>query len=388
MTQNNGAYFKRIVKRSACLIRDISIDIVGLIVKTFYLLSKSKEDCISVQADHFDALRIQEKQQFERIVDRQNHKIKPEYIRTRNCPHCESNSYVVFFMTQDLFDYVKCKNCGFVYALQILTLETRRSLYGDVTGCGVTEVCCSPAEAESDIRRFTFPLKRIMKYRRSGTLLDVGSGVGNFLVQARECGFLVRGIETHVEFQKVAKSKFGIHVDLGLFEEMDLPENSFDVVTMWETLEHIHDPKSSLLQAFKILSPEGILAISVPNLVNLGFLLMREYSGHRGGEHINFFSPFTLSRMLADCGFKILEHHTTGNSNWKAIMNLLNLELDRIYCYENVGKENNKIVSSPFFCKAESLFLREIIIPFIAGWEQKTGRGSGILMLAQKIDPF
>lgn len=378
----------KIVKRSACLIRNISIDFLSLIMKTVYFLFKSKDGCGNDQADHFDALRIREKQQFEKLVDRQNRKIKAGCIRKRNCPNCGCNSYVSFFLTQDLFDYVKCKNCGFVYALQVLTFETRCSLYGGLTGGGVTEVCCAPAEVESDVRRFRFPLKRILKYQRSGTLLDIGCGVGNFLVQARECGFSVSGIETHAEFKEVARSKFNIHVDLGLFEEMDLPENRFEVVTMWETLEHIHDPKSSLLRVFKILSPKGILAISVPNVANLGFLLLREYSGHRGGEHINFFSPFTLSRMLTDCGFKILEHYTTGNSNWKAIMNLLDLELGRIYCYENVGKEINRIAPSPFFSKAEAFFLRKIVIPFIAGWEQRTGKGSGILMLAQKKAPF
>lgn len=388
MTQNNESYLKRIIKRLVYLIRDIAIDIFGVIVKIVYRLSKGEDGFITDRPDHFDAVRIQEKEQFEKILDRQNRKIKPEYIRKRSCPNCGSNSYVIFFRTQDLFDYVRCIDCGFVYALQVLTFETRSSLYTGLTGVGVTKVCSVPVEVEADRKRFGFPLKRILKYKRGGDLLDVGCGVGNFLALAKQCGFSVRGIETHVEFQKAARSKFNIQVDLGFFEKMDLPESRFEVVTMWETLEHIYDPKASLLQAFKVLTTEGILAISVPNLANLSFLLMREYSGHRGGEHINFFSPFTLSRMLTNCGFKILEHHTTGNSNWKAIMNLLDLELGRIYCYENVGKEISKIAPSPFFSKAESLFLRKIIIPFISGWEQRTGKGSGILMLAQKHDRF
>ncbi len=388
MNQNNEAYLKRIVKRSVYLIRDIAIDFLGLVVKMVYLLSKGNGDFISDQPDHFDTVRVQEKEQFEKILDRENRKIKPEYIKRRSCPNCGSNSYVIFFTTQDLFDYVRCVDCGFVYALQVLTFGARSSLYTGLTGVGVTKVCSVPVEVEADRKRFGFPLKRILKYKRSGNLLDVGCGVGNFLALAKQYSFSVKGIETHVEFQKAARSKFNIQVDLGLFEGIDLPESSFEVVTMWETLEHIYDPKAALLQAFKVLAPKGILAISVPNLANLSFLLMREYSGHRGGEHINFFSPFTLSRMLTDCGFKILEHHTTGNSNWKAVMNLLDLELGRIYCYENVGKEISKIAPSPFFSKAESLFLRKIIIPFISGWEQRTGRGSGILMLAQKNDRF
>jgi hypothetical protein len=194
----------------------------------------------------------------------------------------------------------------------------------------------------------------------------------------------VQGIETHQEFREAAKANYNIDVQTGIFEEMELPSNHYQVVTMWETLEHIYHPKAAIERAFDVLAPKGILAISVPNLANLGFFMLREYSAHRGGEHINFFSPDTLSRMLTDCGFKVVESHTTENSDWPAMMNLLNLELDRVYCYDNVGKKSQATPPTPFFSPHEAVFLKRVVFPFLSRYERKTGKGSGITILAQK----
>lgn len=360
------------------------IDVFNVLVRVVYLFAGGTPDRTAPGGDHFNELRVKEKQEFERIVDGENRRIEPGHLMHRNCPSCGANAYVLFFRTQDFCDYARCTLCGFVYAPQVLTFESRSRLYGALTGRGVTEVCCDPGEVEQDWRRFELPLRLILKYQREGNLLDVGCGVGNFLARARNCGYKVRGIETYVEFKEAAKQAFNVDVDIGLFEEMDLPEDGFQVVTLWETLEHIYDPRSALRQASRILSPNGILAVSVPNLANLGFLLLREYSSHRGGEHINFFSPSTLSRMLNDCGFRVVELRTTGNSNWQDLTNLIDLNLERIYCFENIGKKKLNMPPDPFLSREEAFFWSRIVVPLVAGWEQRTGKGSGIVAIAKK----
>lgn len=375
---------KRIIKKPILFALELSADALVLLTKLTHRLLKDNSHPVDNVCDHFDALRIQEKEQFESILDRQMRQIKPQYVQHRNCPNCNADSYLLVFSTQDLFDYVKCKECGFVYAVQMITHEARTMIYGGLTGTGMAEVCCSPSGRAADAQRFSFPLRLIRKYQQGGHLLDVGCGVGNFLNQARESGFSVDGVETHAEFRKAAREQYGIEVKTGIFEEMEWPENDFQVVTMWETLEHIYNPKAAIQKAFEILSPNGILAISVPNLANLGFLLMREYTGHRGGEHINFFSPATLARMLTDCGFTVVETHTTDSTDWTAMMKLLNLELDKMYCYGNVGSKSDQAALTPFIPEHEATFLNRIVFPFLSRYERKTGRGSGITMLAQK----
>lgn len=375
---------KKIVKKPVLFMMDMTAGFMIFLMKAMYRLSSKEQEVPASRADAFDALRIQEKEQFEGILDRQTRRIKAEYIEHRNCPNCGADSYRLVFPTQDFFDYVKCQNCGFVYALQMLTHEARTLIYGGLTGTGAAEVCCSPAGRAADRERFSFPLKLILKHQRAGRMLDVGCGVGNFLNQAREAGFSVQGIETHDEFREAARSEYNIDVQTGIFEEMELPRDHYQVVTMWETLEHIYHPKAAIKRAFEILAPKGILAISVPNLANLGFFMLREYSAHRGGEHINFFSPATLARMLEDCGFTVVESHTTDNSDWPAMMNLLDLDLDSVYCYDNVGKKRIDSPPTPFFSPHEALFLKRVVFPFISRYERKTGKGSGITILARK----
>ena len=375
---------KRIIKKPILFALDLSADALILLTRLAHHFLKDNSHLIADPVDNFDTLRIQEKEKFESILDRPTRQIKPQYVQHRNCPNCGADSYVLLFSTQDLFDYVKCKVCGFVYAVQMITHEARTMIYGGLTGTGIVEVCCSSSGRAADAQRFSLPLQLIRKYQQGGHLLDVGCGVGNFLHQARESGFSVDGIETHEEFRKAAREQYGIEVKTGIFEEMEWPENHFQVVTMWETLEHIYNPKGAIQRAFEILSPKGILAISVPNLANFGFLFMREYSAHRGGEHINFFSPATLARMLTDCGFNVVETHTTDNTDWPAILKLLNLEVDRMYCYSNVGSQPDQAPPTPFIAEHEAAFLKKIIFPFLSRYERKTGRGGGITMLAQK----
>ena len=376
---------KRIIKKPILVALDLSADALILLTRLTHHFLKDNSPPIADPVDNFDALRIQEKEKFELILDRQTRQIKPQYVQHRKCPNCNADSYVLVFSTQDLFDYVKCRECGFVYAVQMITHEARTLIYGGLTGTGMVEVCCSPAGKAADAQRFSFPLELIRKYQKRGRLLDVGCGAGNFLDQARKAGFSVEGIETHEEFRKAAREQYDIEVRNGIFEEMEWRENDFQVVTMWETLEHIYNPKAAIKKAFEILSPKGILAISVPNLANFGFLMMREYSAHRGGEHINFFSPATLARMLTDCGFTVVETHTTENTDWPAMLKLLNLEVDRMYCYSNVGGHPDQAVRTPFIAEQEATLLTKILFPFLSRYERKTGRGGGITMLAQKM---
>jgi 2-polyprenyl-3-methyl-5-hydroxy-6-metoxy-1,4-benzoquinol methylase len=376
---------KRILKHLVFFLADVFTDVIAGLARLSYFVFGKKEKVPSASADCFDSIRVREKANFELILDRPSRQIKSAYIQPRRCPSCDADSYRSFFLTQDLFDYVKCDDCGFIYALQMLTHETRLKLYGGLTGKGAAEICCSPAGRAADIQRFNFPLERILRHCKGGRLLDVGCGVGNFLNQAREAGFSVEGIETHEEFRQAAKEKYKIKVSTGIFEELDLATNHYQVVTMWETLEHIYDPKSAVRAAFRALSDEGILAISVPNLQNLGFLVLREYSAHRGGEHINFFSPATLARMVTDCGFRVLESHTTENSDWPAVINFLNLDLGSLYCYANVGKTEETSPAGYFFSDPESFFLTKVVFPLVSRYERRTGRGGGITLLAQKL---
>ena len=147
-----------------------------------------------------------------------------------------------------------------------------------------------------------------------GLLLDVGCGVGTFLKLAEEQGFDVQGTEISEFAVKYVKNSLKIDVFKGDLEEAHFPEDSFDVVTIWHTLEHIPDPMAALKEINRLLKKDGLLVVAVPNLNNyitrISYLLGRGkklmlFSVKAKEWHLYHFSAKTLSAMLEKTGFEI-----------------------------------------------------------------------------------
>ena len=97
----------------------------------------------------------------------------------------------------------------------------------------------------------------------TGSLLDVGCGFGMFLRLAKEYGFDVSGVEANADAAKWLKETCEIHVERCLFENFETSQG-FDVITMWDLLEHLADPIAALRKAFALLRPGGVLIVETP----------------------------------------------------------------------------------------------------------------------------
>lgn len=170
--------------------------------------------------------------------------------------------------------------------------------------------------------RYTPWLDRIhaMVGGRQRRLLDIGAGLGMFLRLARECGFDVQGVEPNKEAADALFERFGIPVVNGLFEDVELAEK-VDVVTMWDLLEHLADPRSALEKAASLVVSGGLLVMEIPardsllhNLAKASYRL----SGGRirrplllvcGVHHLHYFSQRDISHLMNECGFEVKEIH-------------------------------------------------------------------------------
>ena len=193
-----------------------------------------------------------------------------------------------------------------------------------------------------EIIRYRKYFASIKKYKKKGKLLDIGCGCGNSIRNFNELGYEAIGIEANPEFWGDLTSfrkQHNIEIYDGYFDEelpLAISSNKFDVITFWESLEHIVSPKIALQQAFNLLVPEGIVAITVPNWDCFENRLLREHSSVLRGEgHINMFNHHTLKTLLNICGFEILEIETIGVDDINYILNYLSLELDRTNSYAN-----------------------------------------------------
>jgi SAM-dependent methyltransferase len=144
----------------------------------------------------------------------------------------------------------------------------------------------------------------VTAYMPAGRLLDVGCASGIFLrgMQAR-AGWEVCGVEINAEVARLARERYQLNVFAGTLEQAEFPEASFDTVTMWDVLEHLHDPAASLREVHRILKPDGILVARVPNLDSRDAQLFGRYwAGLDAPRHLCVFTPKTLSTLLVANG--------------------------------------------------------------------------------------
>ncbi len=116
-----------------------------------------------------------------------------------------------------------------------------------------------------------------------GTLLDIGSGTGEFLVNAKKKGWNVQGIEPNSKARALA-SKKGIEL---LDSIQELPNKEFDVITLWHVLEHLPNLDDTIKTIERLLKPDGVLIIAVPNF--------RSYDAK---HYRNFWAAFDVPRHL------------------------------------------------------------------------------------------
>jgi len=158
------------------------------------------------------------------------------------------------------------------------------------------------------IKRLTFQkaLKKVTKYKKGGKLLEIGCATGILLAESQKNGFEVYGVECYSKFAKIAKTKVGSHVTCGMFENIQYPKSYFDIVVMYDSLEHLKDPFAVISKINRILKAHGLLVIATPNTQSLSAKLMGKYWTHYKKEHLFYFSPKSLKFLLLKYHFRPL----------------------------------------------------------------------------------
>ena len=143
--------------------------------------------------------------------------------------------------------------------------------------------------------------------QRTGRLLDVGCATGLFLHEMAESGWQVAGIEPAASAVEYARRRFSLDVFQGMLQDAPYAPGSFDVVTLWDVLEHTFSPSDNLAYAARLLRPGGLLALTVPNWHCLDrWLFGRCWLGLDPPRHLYVFTDQTLNTMLSQAGFSVL----------------------------------------------------------------------------------
>lgn len=170
-------------------------------------------------------------------------------------------------------------------------------------------------------------LKMLLPHRSPGNLLDIGTGIGQFLHHARPYFTQVAGTEVSGSGARVARERYGVEVLEGQVDDLGLPDSSFDNVTLFHVLEHVPDPAKLARTCHRLLRPGGILAVAVPNDVlawgslvkrigkRMGLRPFQKFSSIMGVAkagasreiHLSHFTPAVLRMLMRGEGFEIVE---------------------------------------------------------------------------------
>jgi dolichol-phosphate mannosyltransferase len=204
----------------------------------------------------------------------------------------------------DFTNIVQCRDCGLIYEYprEIETAIERQ--YSNV------EDPTYERETGGRIRTFSKLLDRLETFARPGKLIDIGCYTGVFLDVARKRGWRVQGVEPSAWAAMKAQEK-GLQVVNSPFREASFSPKSFDTVTLWDVIEHLHDPLGELRAVHGILRPGGILAMSTMDTHSLYARLAGRRWPWYMRMHFYYFTRDSMTRMLTAAGFEVLaiEHH-------------------------------------------------------------------------------
>ncbi|MEW6655475.1 MAG: class I SAM-dependent methyltransferase [Aquificota bacterium] len=213
-----------------------------------------------------------------------------------------------------------------------------------------------------------------LRAEERGKLLDIGCGNGYFLAQMRDLGWDVAGVEPDPNAVKVAREEFGLKVFQGTIEEINFPENSFDVITMNHVIEHVLDPIALLSECKRILKPNGKLIVITPNIKSLGHRFFKQdWRGLEPPRHIYLFSSRSLITSAEKAGLKVKKVFTPSKGAYFIWLASRIIKRDG-----NLPGRNPEIVSKSY--KLEALLFWELEYLLTKFWQV----GEEIVMEAGK----
>jgi 2-polyprenyl-3-methyl-5-hydroxy-6-metoxy-1,4-benzoquinol methylase len=285
--------------------------------------------------------------------------LQMSFSEVSHCPSCGSDRFDPLFsiadtLTRDLYgariaeevinNLVRCASCQLVRLAPRLSDESLQVVYSDwySAGYGVSQA----GQDEDSARAEEFEVAHMGRMSRvarpPGALLDVGTGSGLFLRVARKAGWDASGVDLSADAAALAWQHHGIVVHVGTLS--DLPEAPhYDVITMFDYLEHTTTPARDLEAACKRLKPGGHIVIRVPNFGGWQARVMGAAWVGVISLHLSYFEVETLSSLLDRQGLTIV-HRDSGN--YQSLAQLLGKKLSWMRHRVATGAMNQALASA------------------------------------------
>ena len=232
------------------------------------------------------------------------------------CPCCSSASIARVLtakdhtVSQDYFDIWECSTCSIRFTQAVPDQDEIGKYYQSENYISHSDTKKGLINAlYHTVRKFTLLRKRnlIKKYTGigEGKILDIGCGSGAFLNTMRFSDWEITGLEPDESARKKAKEVYGLQIDPSekLFQ---LEPKSYDAITMWHVLEHVHKLNDYLDQLKKLLKPGGKIFIAVPNYTSYDAdKYGKDWAAYDVPRHLYHFSPKAMNGLLTRHGLQL-----------------------------------------------------------------------------------
>lgn len=227
------------------------------------------------------------------------------------CQVCDSAKYekrYIITRSEGTFRIVKCSNCGHIYQNPRLnekhikkSYDKQKEFYRSMprkNNRKSFELICSKR------------LKKIESFFIHPShlkILDIGCAFGTFVETAEKMGWEAHGVELSKHIASFAKNKMHLKVFNGTLEKARYQKEFFDVITMFDVIEHVPDPKKTLMECNRILKNQGLIVIQTPAVDSLYSMIKGKHWDYFGLQHLNYFSTKSMEKILEAAGFKIIK---------------------------------------------------------------------------------
>lgn len=234
----------------------------------------------------------------------------------KSCPNCGDTQIFKVLSVKDHtvsdeeFEIWECKNCTLRFTQDVPDQENIGKYYQSENYISHTDTSKGFINnLYHKVRKRTLVQKKKLiekaTGKQTGNILDVGAGTGAFLNTMKLASWNCTGIEPDKSAREKALELYGIHLHQA--EQIDsLPSKTFDVITLWHVLEHVHELHKYVEQLKNLLSGDGKLFIAVPNYTCGDEKIYDKYwAAYDVPRHLYHFSPKSMEMLLNTHGLRI-----------------------------------------------------------------------------------
>lgn len=215
------------------------------------------------------------------------------------CDNTNPSDFKIIYQ-KEKFSVIECKICSFTFIPPYFRKQISYENYKDENVANAVRNGNNWVKIERHKLRYDL----IKKYKPSGSLFDLGAGWGHFMLTGQMLGYDVYGIEISEQPYLYSKNDLKLPVDHIDFFDMK-EDKTFDIVTMWDVLEHIDKADDVIAKCSRITSKNGIIVIQVPQIDSYFAKKHKDNWKMMGLDHVNYFGKKTITQLLEKHGYKV-----------------------------------------------------------------------------------